>query len=153
MEPVIIWLMIFCLDAFQNSNKIKSSSFVLCYKAKEKQIMKYKDIKQPPTPTKPSLPPNLLPVTRHNGFHISWRTVDKVSVLRTYRELRVLYIKGGIMWNVVQVSRAETNNYIPQIMGDVITFPYPWYLLLVQHYSYLLKEKRNPQTVCIIQAK
>ena len=131
MEPVIIWPKIYCLDAFQNSNKIKSSSFVLCYKAKENQIMKYKDIKQPPTPTKPPLPPNLLPVTRHNGFHISWRTVHKVSVLRTYRELRVLYIKGGVMWNVVQVSRAETNNYIPRYYQG-------WWQVITSHRSWVM---------------
>ena len=34
-----------------------------------------------------------------------------------------------------QVSKAETNNYIPQIVWDVITCPCPWYLLL---YSYVV---------------
>ena len=30
-----------------------------------------------------------------------------------------------------QVSRAETSNYVPQIIWDVITWPCPWYPLLV----------------------
>ena len=34
-----------------------------------------------------------------------------------------------------QVSRAGTNNYIPQILLEVITRPCPWYLLLAQHSS------------------
>ena len=50
--------------------------------------------------------------------HVTWRDV-------TY-SLRVLCQK--------QVSRAGTSNYIPQIARSVITCPYPWYLLLAQHY-------------------
>ena len=37
-----------------------------------------------------------------------------------------------------QVSRAGTNNYIPQILWDVITCPCPWYLLLAHKSSYTL---------------
>ena len=33
------------------------------------------------------------------------------------------------------VSRAGTNNYIPQILWDVITCPCSWYSLLVHHFS------------------
>ena len=32
-----------------------------------------------------------------------------------------------------QVSRAGTSNYIPRYLWDVITYPYPWYLLLAYH--------------------
>ena len=35
-----------------------------------------------------------------------------------------------------QVSRAGTSNYIPQYLWDIITCPYPQYLLLVQHSWY-----------------
>ena len=35
-----------------------------------------------------------------------------------------------------QVSRARTNDYIPQYLWDVITCPCPWYLLPVQRFSY-----------------
>ena len=31
-----------------------------------------------------------------------------------------------------QVSRTGTSNYIPQYLWDVITCPFPWYLLLAQ---------------------
>ena len=39
----------------------------------------------------------------------------------------------AINWVVLcqkQISRSGTSNYIPQILWDVITFPYTWYLLL-----------------------
>ena len=32
-----------------------------------------------------------------------------------------------------QLARAWTSNYIPQYLWDVIIFPCPWYLLLIQH--------------------
>ena len=34
-----------------------------------------------------------------------------------------------------QTARARTNNYIPQILWDVITCSCPWYLILAQHSS------------------
>ena len=37
-----------------------------------------------------------------------------------------------------QVSRARTSNYIPQFLWDVITCPWPWYLLLAQYPSFLI---------------
>ena len=37
-----------------------------------------------------------------------------------------------------QVSRAWTCNYIPQYLWDVIIYPCPWYLLLAQHFWYIL---------------
>ena len=53
-----------------------------------------------------------------------------IRALVTWRDvkysLRVLCQK--------QVSRAGTSNYIPQIARSVINCPYPWYLLLAQHY-------------------
>ena len=35
-----------------------------------------------------------------------------------------------------RVSRAGTSDYIPQILWDLITCPYPWYLHLAQHSSF-----------------
>ena len=37
-----------------------------------------------------------------------------------------------VIWELVcqkQVSMAGTSNYIPQYLWDVITCPFPWYLL------------------------
>ena len=36
-----------------------------------------------------------------------------------------------------QISREGTNNYIPQILWDVITCLCPWYPLLVESFSYI----------------
>ena len=44
-----------------------------------------------------------------------------------------------------QVSRAGTNDYIPQILWDVIIGPFPWYLLLAQLSPYIYKH------LCAIQ--
>ena len=35
-----------------------------------------------------------------------------------------------------RVSRTGTSNYIPQILWDVITCPFPWCLLVVPHFSF-----------------
>ena len=46
------------------------------------------------------------------------------------------YTSTNIIWGVLcqkQISRAQTSNYIPQKLWDVITCPCPWYLLLAQH--------------------
>ena len=47
-----------------------------------------------------------------------------------------------------QVSRAGTNNYISQVLWDVIACPCPWYLLLAQHswihLSLIWKTKNSP---------
>ena len=40
-----------------------------------------------------------------------------------------------VLVHQMQVSRAGTSNYIPQILWDVITSPCPWYLLLAHKYS------------------
>ena len=45
------------------------------------------------------------------------------------------------VWGVLsqkQVSRAGKSNYIPHELWDVITCPWPWYLLLAQQSQYLL---------------
>ena len=47
----------------------------------------------------------------------------------------MLYVISGVLCQM-QVSRTETNNYIPQFLWDVITCPWPWYLLPAQHYWY-----------------
>ena len=47
-------------------------------------------------------------------------------------------------WGVLcqkEVSRARTSNYIPQYLWDVITCCCPWYLLLLEHSSYMIKTK------------
>ena len=47
-----------------------------------------------------------------------------------------IYISGLLCQK--QVSRAGTSNYIPQFLWDVITRPWPWYLLLAQYPSFLI---------------
>ena len=46
-----------------------------------------------------------------------------------------IYTYGGL--GQKQISRAETNNYIPQNLWDVITCACPWYLLLAKHSSFI----------------
>ena len=48
---------------------------------------------------------------------------------------RDLQLLNGRLGCQKQVSRAETNNNIPQTLWDVITCPYPWYLLLAHKSS------------------
>ena len=40
-----------------------------------------------------------------------------------------------------EVSRAGTSNYSPQKLWNVITCPYPWYLLLTQHSRDLVRPR------------
>ena len=47
-----------------------------------------------------------------------------------------IYIWGHVYQK--QVSRAATSNYISQILWDVITYAFPWCLLLAHKTSYLL---------------
>ena len=44
---------------------------------------------------------------------------------------KLAYTIWGVLYQK-QVSRAKINNYIPQILWEVITCPCPWYLLLTQ---------------------
>ena len=54
-----------------------------------------------------------------------------------------------------QASRAGTSNYIPQILWDVITCPYPWYLLLPLTSSYIeldfctIQRRQNPPQIIL----
>ena len=44
-----------------------------------------------------------------------------------------------------EVSRAGTSNYIPHCLWDLITCPYPWYLLLAQQPSYCCLNTIRPE--------
>ena len=58
-----------------------------------------------------------------------------LSALWEFLYKQHLYIKSRHSWEVLyqkQVSRAGTNNYIPQYLWDVISCPCPWCLLLAQ---------------------
>ena len=60
------------------------------------------------------------------------------TLMKKQKWLGVLLVACSI-WGPVcqkQVSRAGSSNYIPQILWDVITCPYPWYLLLAHKSSY-----------------
>ena len=88
-----------------------------------------------------------------------------------FRWLQILFIvhimhcssdTWGPVWQK-RVSRAGTSNYITKILWDVITGPFPWYLLLAHtsstepkwtwgsHYTYIYVQKRNiPHSAIIL---
>ena len=48
-------------------------------------------------------------------------------------------IEYCVIWIAERCSRAGASNYIPHMLLGVITCPCHWYLLLVQHSSYMLR--------------
>ena len=60
-----------------------------------------------------------------------------MHLLKLYnRWVNSLVVRMQAMLCQKQVSSAGTSTYIQQIMWDVITGPYPWYLLRSQHTSF-----------------
>ena len=78
--------------------------------------------------TKADLRQNALCVWMNFEFRFPQNDITSAHA-HQYNIWRVLYQK--------YVSRAGTSNYISRILGDVITCPHPWYLLLIQHSSYM----------------
>ena len=58
-------------------------------------------------------------------------TMLKPCALVLVLHMPVVAKKWGVLCQE-QVSKAGTSNYIPKYLGDVISCPWPWYLLLAQ---------------------
>ena len=69
--------------------------------------------------------------SRHSSFSRLYAAAWSFCLASSYVILGVLSQK--------QISRAGTSNYTPQILWDVITWPCPWYLLLIQHSLFVLR--------------
>ena len=86
---------------------------------------------------------------RGKPWRVLWSTSYEYDTSRVIWELLRYFLNVHRMdtrthtiyeiWEVLcqkRVSRAGTNNYIPQNLWGVITCPCPWHLLLVRHSPY-----------------
>ena len=70
------------------------------------------------------------PVSLHSIHLSAWPKPRGPLSLFMVPAMQLNYQFRGVVRK--QVSRAETNNYIPQYMLDAITCPCPWYLFFIE---------------------